>query len=372
MNTPKLHEVRSKLYLSKLARRGTRSEKFQPFYELMVAHLPGPPSLVWKVSLSVSLGLLFLMLFLKTAARNSFSKSVLLLSLMITISLLTLYYATDTLRRLFPHMDSRLHQLGKPFSRTKQTYYRTLRKRLTDRNFLFAGIAFGILNCLMGTRFGVPYTGVAHLVIFGAFFVVGFICGMAALGIYSILETIKDFIRSPQLELDYSAPDGCGGMRFLGEALIKFGSVTLVMGVLIAIFILEFPWGVDSGWVIGLRFFWIAWPFALSLIVVLAPSAEISGVLTDYRVECQDELDERLIHLRARSSDPNVEACDRDIARKDYEYYSKQRELVYNMSTWPYGWGSSVKYAGIFIANAGALFMGGAQTLITSVMTINS
>jgi hypothetical protein len=371
MNHPGIHEVGSKVDRSKAAANRPRPKKFQPFYESAIARLPGPPLLVWKVGISVALGILFLIVFSKTAYGGVFSDSVWLLSLMITTSMLALYYATDTLRRLFPHMDGRLHERGKPFSRTKQTYYRTVRTRLSNRNFLLSGICFGTLNCFMGAWFGVPpaYSGAGRLAVFCSFFVVGFICGMAALGIYGIIETIKNFIRAPQLELDYSSPDGCGGMRFLGEALIKFGSVTLVMGVLIAIFIVNFPWSKhERWWVRGLMWFWIAWPFALSLIVVLAPSAEISGVLGDYKVECQDDLDERLINLRTRANDSNVEPSDRDAARKDYDYYSKQREAVYNMSTWPYGLGSSVKYVGIFIANAGTLFMAGAKTMVENLV----
>src|SRR5688572_7562169 len=139
MKNPGLHEVGSKVDQSKVAGNKARPRKFQPFYESATARLPGPPLLIWKIGLSVVLGLIFLLVFMKTAARGIFSDSIWLLGLMITTSLLTLYYATDTLRRLFPNMDSRLHERGKPFSRTKQTYYRTMRKRLSDKNFLLAG-----------------------------------------------------------------------------------------------------------------------------------------------------------------------------------------------------------------------------------------
>ncbi len=159
-----------------------------------------------------------------------------------------------------------------------------------------------------------------------------------------------------------------GGMRFLGEALVKFGSVTLIVGVLIAIYIVNFPWEGTILVVRGFRLFWIAWPFALSLIVVLAPSADISGRLGDYKVAQQVELDERLAELRNRSNDSSLPSSDRNSVGKDYDYYSKQREAVYGMSTWPYGLGSSVKYAGILFVNAGALAMGGAKTLIDELI----
>ncbi len=354
-----------------MTRTESRPRKFQPFYEAVTAHLPGPASLIWKVGLSVTFGVAFLIALFITIGKGILGDWVWLLSAMITTSMLSLYYATDTLRNLFPHMDSRLHQRGKPFRRAKQTYYRTVRKRLSDRNFMAAGVFFGIVNCAMGYLFGVPaaYNWSGRIAIFSAFFVVGFVCGMAALGIYGVLETVKEFITAPHLELDYTAPDGCGGMRFLGEALVKFGSVTLVMGVLIAVFIMKFPWAGEESFVVrGFRWFWIAWPFALSLIVLLAPATEISRVLSDYKVDQQDKLDERLADLRTRANDPSVLASDREAARKEGEYYSKQREDVYEMSTWPYGFRSSVKYASVFIANAGALAMAGAKTMVEKLV----
>jgi len=365
------HQVGSKGDRSKVTRGENRPRKFQPFYEAVTVGLPGPALLIWKVGLAVALGIAFLLALFITIGKGIFADWAWLLSLMITTSLLSLYYATDALRRLFPHMDSRLHEHGEPFSRARQTYYRTLRKRLSDRAFVGAGVFFGIVNCVMGYLFGVPtaFSWVGRIAIFSAFFVVGFICGMAALAIYAILETVRDFVRAPHLELDYSAPDGCGGMRFLGEALVKFGSVTLIMGVLIAIYIVNFPWAREGNFLVrGFRWFWIAWPFALSLIVLLAPSAEISGVLSDYKVARQDELDERLAELRKSASNPSLASSDRAAARKDYEYYSKQRQDVYHMSTWPYGFGSSVKYASVLIANAGALAISSAKTIIEKLL----
>jgi hypothetical protein len=340
--------------------------KFQPFYETVAELLPGPASLIWKVCLSVLLGVAFLIAHFLTIGKEIFSNWAWLLSVMITLSLLFLYYATDTLRGLFPHMDSRLHKRGQPFSRAKQTYYRTVRKRLSNSNFAMAGTFFGIVNCAMGYSFGVPnYGSGGQVTIYSSFFVVGFICGMAALGIYAVLETIREFMRVPNVELDYSAPDGCGGMRFLGEALVKFGSVTLIMGVSIAIFIVHFPWNRREDFVVrGFMWFWIAFPFALSLIVMLAPSAEINRVLSDYKVQRQDELDERLAELRKSIHDSSLPAADRDAARKDYEYYSKQREEVYNMRTWPYGFSSSVQYAGMFLTNAGTMALTGVKKML--------
>ena len=208
-----------------------------------------------------------------------------------------------------------------------------------------------------------------RIALFTGFFVVGFICGMAALGIFGVLHVIKTFMRASDLEKDYSAPDRCGGMLFLGEALVKFSSVTLVMGVLIAIFIVNFPWtGRDKIIVKAVMWFWIAFPFFLSLLVLLAPATEINRVLSDYKVKEEDKMDSRLAILRIKIDDPNLPAADQEAARKDYEYYAKVRSEIYDMRTWPFGISSSVQYATLFVTNAGAMVWKGVGKLIETKM----
>ena len=336
-----------------------RQPGLQPFYDRITLRLPGPSPIIWKVFFCAFLGLSFLVAHFRTVGAAMFGDWSWLLSVLITSSLLLLYYATHTLRGMLPQMDRRLNKKGEEYYRARQAYFVSLKKTLRDRNFVLAGLLFGAINCLMGYSFGVPYPEArGRATIFAGFFVVGFICGMAALGIYGVLDMIKAFMGGMGEEnggLDYSAPDGSGGTLFLGEALVKFGSVTLTMGVLIALYIVNFQWVGDGYLIKALRWFWIAFPFAASLIVVLAPSAEINRVLSEYKVEKEELLDDKLAELRTLSDDPNLNMSEREAARKDYEYYNKLRAEVYKMRTWPYNISSSLQYVGIFIGNAAAI-----------------
>lgn len=333
-----------------------RQPGFQPFYDRITLRLPGPSPIIWKVFFSALLGLSFLVAHFRTVGAPMFGDWSWLLSVLITSSLLLLYYATHTLRALLPQMDRRLNKKGEEYYREQQFYFVTLKRTLGDGRFVVAGLLFGTLNCLLGYKFGVPYLEArGRATIFAGFFVVGFICGMAALGIYGVLDTVKAFMRAENIGLDYSAPDGSGGTLFLGEALVKFGSVTLTMGVLIALFIVNFGWIGDSYFVKALRWFWIAFPFAASLLVVLAPSAEINRILSEYKVDKEEQLDDKLAELRTLCDDPNTAATEREAARQDYEYYNKLRAKVYKMRTWPYNVSSSLQYGGIFIGNATAI-----------------
>jgi hypothetical protein len=290
-----------------------------------------------------------------------------LLSVLISVSLLFQYYATFTFRGVLPQMDRRLRKKGEPDQRANQTYFMTLKRSLGDSRFVLGGFLFGSLNFLVGYCFGVRYEGLAgRVTIFSGFFVVGFIYGMGALGLYGILDTIKAFMRTENLEIDYSAPDGCGGTLFLGEALVKIGSVTLTLGVLSSIFIVYFDWlNSKEHLVKALMWFWIASPFAVSLSLMLAASAQINLMLSNYKVRQEAKLDDNLADLRARSCDQSLPTDDRENARKEYDYYNKLRAEVYKMRTWPFAVGSSLEYVGIFIGHAAAIAWSAIATMLS-------
>ena len=171
------------------------------------------------------------------------------------------------------------------------------------------------------------------------FLAVGFVCGMAAWGIYGVWATIRTAMRE-EFDVDYTAPDRCGGTLFLGEAFVKFAGVTLVMGVLIAVYILYSPWArADEGWVRGLMGFWIVFPFVMSLVVLLGPSAEVNRVLREHKVGEGQALQDRLVVQRARIDDTTLGAADREALRGDYQHQTKLRAELYTMRTWPYSFG---------------------------------
>src|ERR1700730_16420604 len=118
-------------------------QKFAPFYESMMECLPGPSSLIWKVVISVLIGAVFLIAHYLTVGEQIFSDWIWLLSVMITFSTLLLYYATATLRGMFPYMDIRLNVHGQTLERYKQGYFMAAKRTLANRRFVYSGLFFG-------------------------------------------------------------------------------------------------------------------------------------------------------------------------------------------------------------------------------------
>src|SRR4029077_1032180 len=89
-----------------------------------------------------------------------------------------------------------------------------LRRILSDRYFLLAGCAVGAINARMGYLFGVPAPGTCayYTTLFG-FFLAGFVCGMATLGIFGVTIVVARFARHAEDSFDYTAPDHCGGVQ---------------------------------------------------------------------------------------------------------------------------------------------------------------
>jgi hypothetical protein len=216
---------------------------FHPFYERWVAWVPG--YVIGPLLLSIVLGLAFLGAHYAAGDAKIFRDWSWLLALLITTAALALYHATYTLRGLLPEMSLRLAPRGggndAETSPGDSIFMRPLNKILSDRNFMLAGAFFGLLNCLMGYLFGLPRAGaVEHGTLMFGFFLAGFVCGMAAWGIYGVTVMVAAFAREAGPGLDYTAPDHCGGVQFLGEGLVTFASVTLIVGVMISVFIHQF------------------------------------------------------------------------------------------------------------------------------------
>lgn len=273
-----------------------------------------------------------------------------LLGTMISCALLFFCYATAIFRAAFWEMHS------KTVSPEQTVYFQQVQRKLSDRRFLQAGLFFGLLNLAMGFLFGLPYKELpANIVTCFGFFLVGFACGMPAQGIYGVVKTIEAFAHEGKLRLDYTDPDGCAGMRFLGIALVRFSSVTLFMGVFIAWYILHTKWtNTDSPLVQGLFVFWIAFPFLLSLLVLFVPAISISSRLKKFKREKATALQNSIDTLRSEFENSFRNSHHHDGLEKLYDYNVKLRMELHGMHTWPYNLNSGVKYSSVLLVNAGA------------------
>jgi len=238
-----------------------------------------------------------------------------------------------------------------------EVYMTPLKRILSDRNFIIAGFFFGLLNCGFGYCFGLLYTKPLALVtIFSGYLLAGFVCGMAVFGIYGVSVSVSAFSRKAKRSFDFTSPDRCGGTLFLGEALVVFSSVTLIVGVMISVYILK-AWPEpksDPWWITSLKCFWIAFPYVMSLVALIAPAVLINKALREYKIEQEVLLQDHLTKIRKRLEDSQLDATGRKELREDYEFQQSIRKHLHMMRTWPYGLSANLKYLLVFAANLSA------------------
>lgn len=301
-----------------------------------------------RVGAAFLLGVGFLALHYLAVGRSMLSDWSWMVGVMLTAAPLCLFFATNALRKLLPHLDRRLAPGG------DAQYKAVLFGLLSDRRMASAGVVFGILNCGMGLAFGPPnIAGAAGAATYyGGLFVLGFVCGMAAYGIYGVVRTLEAYFRSQKISIDFTAPDRCGGLRVLGQAVVKFAAVTLVMGVLIALYILLVEWQRDDELFVQLLMAaWLALPFVLSLIVLILPALAAHERLTEYKETRDYEMQGRLAELRRKLTAGELSPAEREAFHASYDYQEELRTKLYRMRTWPFSLAQGAEYATFFVAN---------------------
>jgi hypothetical protein len=321
---------------------------FEPFYEWPANKFPG--FLIGRLAVAVLLGgAVFLVPHAIAVGGDVRGDWSWLLAVLIATAMLALYYATDTLRGLLPEMSLRLR--AKDGKHRDSVFMTPLTRILSDRNFLLAGCVVGVVNATAGYLFGIPDPGTCpfYTTLFG-FFLAGFVCGMATLGIFGVTFVVAHFAKRAQDSFDYMAPDHCGGVQFIGEGLVVFSSVTLIVGVMMSVYIHAFPWTNEAWLVAALQWVWIVLPYGLSLVVLMWPAVPLNDALRRYKVR---EEEKQLIEIagirRKLDAKPRVGAK-KDL-REDYAYEQNIRKELHAMGTWPHGMSANLKYLGIFAAN---------------------
>ncbi|HXA84309.1 MAG TPA: hypothetical protein VNZ47_04485 [Candidatus Dormibacteraeota bacterium] len=293
-----------------------------------------------QICVALILGLVFLGPHFLTTGLQIFNDLSWMVGLMITAAMLGLFCATSTLIELVAEADTRIP------APSKDSYVEPVRFWLSDGKFISAGTAFGALNCLMGYSFGIQYhTLPSELTIFLGFFIVGFVAGMAAYGLPGVLGLTRGITKANP-PLDYRDLDRCGGTSFLGQALIKFSSLNLVMGVMISIYIVFAPWTHrNQAPVRILLWAWIAFPFIVSSAHLIGPGGTIHGLLRRYKKDMQNRLATELKNIKRVIETSGEQSKE---LREDLEYnLTLQREL-YKMRTWPFSSSSIVHYGVAF------------------------
>ena len=298
-----------------------------------------------RLAIAIALGLPFLVLHYSLRALGESDKNdwSWFLALLVTTAMICVYYATHTLKILIAQINARLAKPVQPAAASPITI-------LSNRNFVISGLIFGALNCGVGNVLGPPYSKQATLLIilFG-YFVAGFVCGLAVWGICCIPKLVKPFARSTDLPFDFTSPDHCGGTAFVGDALIVFGSVTLIVGVTISIYILKTSWTYQNPqWVILLRDGWVVFPYVCSLFVLLAPAVPVHEALQIYKTKQDVQLENELTAIRKKLEDQTTASVDRRELRDEHDFLQNRRKDLHAMRTWPFSLGADAKYLSVF------------------------
>lgn len=327
-----------------------KESEFSPFYEKIPKFFG--IGILGKLVISGLLGSSFLLAHLLSIKKHITSDWSWFLGLLITVAMLCLYYATIVLRNLLSEMTI----ISAP---NCYHYYLTFKRKLSDKNFIKAGLFFGFINCGFGYAFGIPYNQFSAVItIFYGFFLAGIVCGMAVWGIYGILVLIIDFAQKSNFKIDFTSPDCCGGTSFFGEALVVFASVTLIVGMMISTYILKTNWARigSTWWIVILKWFWIAFPYAMSLIVIIVPSIAINKVLKEYKKSEDAILRKKLEDIFKRLEDKQIYSEERQELRNDSIFQQKIRDNLHKMRTWPFNLNSNLKYFSVLVANLYASF----------------
>lgn len=157
----------------------------------------------------------------------------------------------------------------------------------------------------------------------------------------------------------YTNPDGCGGILFLGQALIKFSGVTLLVGVLISIFILEFGWSQRTDTFVdvvrAVMWMWIAFPFVLSLAILLAPASRANQLLMNHKIEKEVEVALDLNKTQADLGEAR-DADRREALRREIDRLGSLRKQLHQMRVWPLNATTHISFGILFVTNAVAAF----------------
>lgn len=324
---------------------------FRPFYEWIPDQFTIP--FIVKVLLPVFFGVLFLAPRYKVVKGGILSDWSWLLCLIIVVAMICLYYATHTFRAMFPQMNLRLQTRDSAV--IDSAYFNKVRYYLSDKMFIRFGLIFAVLNC--GVGWGLRSGNAQPEAIatnFLGYFLAGFVCGMAVCGIVGVVKTLIEYL-DHEPKVDYTNPDGCGGFLFFGEALIKFAGVTLLVGILVSVYILvalRSPQELHSPLAQAIMWVWIAIPFLLSLMILLAPASCANRALTNHKIEQEVKLGLAFDKGRDALLQAGTNADRREELRHEIEYYGDLRTQLHRMRAWPFDTQTSIKFMILIVGNA--------------------
>lgn len=288
------------------------------------------------------------------------------LSVIITVACLALFYATHTFRSLLPQLEARLSSMD------QAVFKNAISQHLSDNKFVIFGLFSGTLNCIIGYLFGLPLIYacgylITKVVVFLAYFFAGFVCGLAFLGIVGVIQCLSMLAKKMDDFFDYTSRDGCGGTLFLGEALVLFSCATLIVGVLISVYISKTAWTNKSNDLITLIYWgWMFLPFLMSFFVLFVPAISINSALNNYKLKNEVRFTKKLASILNKLEKDKLSSEEIATLYDEYEFQIKMRTQLHEMRTWPFGMSANFAYF-LTVATSGSASVTSAIDWIKSI-----
>jgi len=323
------------------------------FYEKIIAQLKLTPFFA-----STLLTLIFLSIHYLLASFyqvNIFTDFSFMVSFMIGLNLYLILIATRRLREYVVNLVS-LTKLS--VSEFKETFLPILNKTTKNFNLLPYGISLGIINCMFGFSFGYWYTELVLTmsIVFQHFFV-GFLAGMAAGGIIGVIRLVNHLDQCGELNLNYFHPDKCAGTLLVGKLVFAFATMTLLMGFFIANYVFLTPWSNLELYpnLNYLIYFWMIFPFLVSLAVFSFPIFELHKILANYKNIRLLENSNKMINLVNKFEASTLSTQEIQNLGVLQEHVKLADNYLNGMNTWPYDLKYKATYLSVFLSLSLAL-----------------
>ena len=323
------------------------------FYEKIIAQLKLTPFFA-----SALLTLIFLSIHYLLASFyqvNIFTDFSFMVSFMIGLNLYLILIATRRLREYVVNLVS-LTKLS--VSEFKETFLPLLNKTTKNYNLLPYGISLGIINCMFGFFFGYWYTELVLTIsiVFQHFFV-GFLAGMAAGGIVGVIRLVNHLDQCGELNLNYFHPDKCAGTLLVGKLVFAFATMTLLMGFFIANYVYLTPWSnlERYPYLNYLLYFWMIFPFLVSLAVFSFPIFELHKILSNYKKIRLLENSNKMINLVNKFEASTLSTQEIQNLGVLQEHVKLAENYLNGMNTWPYDLKYKATYLSVFLSLSLAL-----------------
>ncbi len=254
--------------------------EFYPFYD---PYREGQMlSMTAKVSISLSVGLLYILAFFLVIPDKVafFEQSYWVLGAIMSTCIMALYAATMAFRKTLATIDK--------FEGKSRLGQDIVENWMSDSRFIMAGCGFATLNTVVGHLLGLPavvHESVAALtMMYVGFFLSGFLAGIGLLSIAAVITLVLRFAPSLQHTLNPDDPDGSGGIGTLGDSLWFFALLIGAVGVLVSIFLVNVRWSfMYKEYVQTIYLLWLALPYVLAVSIVLVPGLAVRRQVNEYK-----------------------------------------------------------------------------------------